>query len=170
MAGAALGLLFACWGVAFLRVAAASTGIPRLDDVRVDGDGDRLHAWARDRSPEWSFGLVPAFHATRGAVRHALKEGGRGAVTSRGGARMRGALVVVEMALAVMLLAGAGLLMRSFMRLQAVDPGFKPAQTLSFELSLPDVRYEEDAATDRVLRSAAAAPARAARRPRPPAR
>ena len=68
------------------------------------------------------------------------------------------------MALAVMLLAGAGLLMRSFVRLQAVDPGFKPEQALTFELSLPDARYKEDAAADRVLRSAAAAAARAARR------
>ena len=59
-----------------------------------------------------------------------LKEGGRGAVTSRGGARVRGALVVAEMALAVMLLAGAGLLMRSFVELQSVDPGFRPAQAL----------------------------------------
>ena len=90
------------------------------------------------------FGLIPAFQATRG-MSHALKETGRGAATSRTGARIRGALVIVEMALAVMLLAGAGLLIRSFSRLQAVDPGFKPEQTLSFELTLPDSRYKEDA-------------------------
>ena len=67
-------------------------------------------------------------------------------MTSRGGARVRGVLVVAEMALAVMLLAGAGLLMRSFLRLQSVDPGFNPAQTLSFELSLPDVALRGRAA------------------------
>jgi predicted permease len=57
---------------------------------------------------------------------------------------VRGTLVIVEMALAVMLLAGAGLLMRSFLRLQSVDPGFNPSETLSFELSLPDSRYKAD--------------------------
>jgi len=90
------------------------------------------------------FGMVPALHATRSGLSGSLKEGGRGAVTSRGGTRVRGVLVIGEMALAVMLLAGAGLLMRSFMRLQSVDPGFNPTQTLSFELSLPDARYEEE--------------------------
>ena len=58
--------------------------------------------------------LVPAFQSTRDALPATLKEGGRGALTSRGGSRMRGALVIAEMALAVMLLAGAGLLIRSF--------------------------------------------------------
>ena len=65
-------------------------------------------------------------------------------MTSRGGSRVRGVLVIAELALAVMLLAGAGLLMRSFVKLQAVDPGFKPEQALTFELTLPDSRYKED--------------------------
>src|SRR6185369_15365359 len=64
--------------------------------------------------------------------------------TTRAGTRVRGVLVVVELALAVMLLAGAGLLMRSFVKLQAVDPGFRPEQALTFELTLPDSRYKED--------------------------
>ncbi|HWK10516.1 MAG TPA: ABC transporter permease, partial [Vicinamibacterales bacterium] len=63
---------------------------------------------------------------------------------ARGGARTRGALVIAELALALMLLVGAGLLMRSFMRLQAVDPGFRPDHTLSFELTFPDSRYGDD--------------------------
>jgi len=88
---------------------------------------------------------VPAVHATQGGLSGALKEGGRGAVTTRGGSRMRGTLVVIELALAVMLLVGAGLLMRSFVRLQAVDPGFRPEQALTFDLTLPDARYQEDA-------------------------
>ncbi len=142
MGGAFVGLLFASWGVAFLT-SLQPDGIPRLDDVRVDGT---VIAFTLGLAVVTGivFGLIPAFQATRG-MSHALKETGRGAVTSRTGARIRGALVIVEMALAVMLLAGAGLLIRSFSRLQAVDPGFRPEQTLSFELTLPDSRYKEDA-------------------------
>jgi predicted permease len=139
--GAGMGLLFAIWGVAFLT-SLQPQGVPRLDAVQVDGTviGFTL---AIGVLTGLVFGLVPAIHATR-AVPQTLREAGRGAVTGRAGARARGTLVAVEMALAVMLLAGAGLLIRSFARLQAVDPGFKPEQTLSFELTLPDSRYKED--------------------------
>ena len=142
LAGGALGLLLGVWGVAFL-LSLKPQGIPRLDAVSVDATVI-LFTFAVALVTGLVFGMVPALHATRGALSGSLKEGGRGAVTSRGGARVRGLLVVAEMALAVMLLAGAGLLMRSFMRLQSVDPGFNPAQTLSFELSLPDSHYEEE--------------------------
>jgi len=90
------------------------------------------------------FGAAPAVHATRGLA-SALKEGGRGTVTTRRGSRVRGALVIAELALAVMLLVGAGLLMRSFARLHSVDPGFRPGSALTFNLTLPDARYAEDA-------------------------
>ena len=139
LAGGALGLLLGVWGVAFL-VSLKPQGIPRLDAVTIDATVV-LFTFGIAILTGLAFGVVPALHSTRGALSGSLKEGGRGAVTSRGGARIRGVLVVVEMALAVMLLAGAGLLMRSFVRLQSVDPGFNPVQTLSFELSLPDVQY-----------------------------
>ena len=142
LAGGALGLLLGVWGVAFL-VSLKPQGIPRLGAVAVDATVI-LFTFGIAVITGLVFGMVPALHATRRALSGSLKEGGRGAVTSRGGARARGILVVVEMALAVMLLAGAGLLMRSFLRLQSVDPGFNPTQTLSFELSLPDSRYEEE--------------------------
>jgi putative ABC transport system permease protein len=142
LAGGALGLLLAVWGVAFLT-SLKPQGIPRLDAVTVDA-GVILFTFGIAVVTGLVFGMVPALHATRGVLSGSLKEGGRGAVTSRGGARVRGILVIAEMALAVMLLAGAGLLMRSFMRLQSVDPGFNPTQTLSFELSLPDSRYEDE--------------------------
>jgi putative ABC transport system permease protein len=143
-AGAGAGLLLAVWGVEFL-IGLQPDGIPRLDAVRVDGTVVAF-TMAVAVLTGLLFGIVPAFHATRGGWAASLKEAGRGAVTSRGGARMRGALVMAEMALAVLLLVGAGLMMRSFVRLQAVDPGFRPAQALSFELTLPEPRYEKDQA------------------------
>ncbi len=143
LAGGGVGLLLGVWGVAFLT-SLKPQGIPRLDAVTVDASVI-MFTLAIAVVTGLVFGLVPALHATRAAMSGSLKQGGRGAVTSRGGARVRASLVIVEMAMAVMLLAGAGLLMRSFVRLQSVDPGFNPAQTLSFELSLPDARYEDDA-------------------------
>jgi putative ABC transport system permease protein len=140
--GAALGLLLAGWGVDLLTNLKPE-GIPRLDNVRVDATVI-FFTVAMAMLTGVLFGLVPAFAATRG-LSASLKEGGRGAVTSRGGTRLRGGLVIAELALAVMLLAGAGLLMRSFVKLQAVDPGFKPEQALTFELALPDARYLQDA-------------------------
>ncbi|HTM25068.1 MAG TPA: ABC transporter permease [Vicinamibacterales bacterium] len=143
LAGGGLGLLLAVWGVAFLT-SLQPQGIPRLDDVRIDG-AVIVFTIAIALATGVIFGLAPAVHATQGGLSGALKEGGRGAVTTRGGSRMRGTLVIVEMALAVMLLVGAGLMMRSFMRLQSVDPGFRPEQALTFDLTLPDARYQEDA-------------------------
>jgi putative ABC transport system permease protein len=139
--GAGFGLLFAVWGVELL-INLKPAGIPRLDNVQVDA-AVILFTLVTAIVTGVLFGLVPAFTATRG-VSASLREAGRGAVTGRGGVRIRGVLVIAELALAVMLLAGAGLLIRSFMKLQAVDPGFSSEQALTFELTLPDSRYAED--------------------------
>jgi putative ABC transport system permease protein len=88
------------------------------------------------------FGLVPALHGVSPRLAQRLREGGRGGRARPGRQRLRSALTVAELALAVMLLAGAGLLVRSFARLQAVDPGFRPAKLVSYALSLPESRYE----------------------------
>src|SRR4029077_20683951 len=125
----------AVWGVELLT-SLKPQGIPRLDNVRIDGTVV-LFTIAIGFVTGVLFGLVPAFTATR-ALSASLKESGRGAVSVRGSSRVRGVLVVAELALAVVVLAGAGLLMRSFMKLQAVDRGFRPEQALTFELTLPD--------------------------------
>jgi putative ABC transport system permease protein len=141
--GSGLGLLLAIWGVAFL-ISLRPEGIPRLDDVRVNGTVV-VFSLALSMLTGVIFGIFPALQATRSSVANSLKEGGRGALTTRAGSRMRSALVVAEMALAVTLLAGAGLLIRSFIKLASVDPGFHVAQVLTFELSLPDSRFEKEA-------------------------
>jgi len=141
-AGGALGLLLAIWGVDAL-ISLEPQGIPRLSEIRIDTTVASF-TLALSIATGLLFGLVPAFHSTSSSLSGSLKEAGRGALTTRGGARMRGALVIAEMALAVMLLAGAGLLIRSFTKLASVDPGFHATQALTFELSLPDSRYEKE--------------------------
>jgi putative ABC transport system permease protein len=140
--GGGLGLLLAVWGVEGL-LALEPQGIPRLNEVRVDPNVV-FFTMGLSLVTGLLFGLVPAFQSTRGGISATLKEGGRGALTSRGGSRMRTTLVIAEVALAVMLLAGAGLLIRSFSRLASVDPGFQVQPALTFELSLPESRYETE--------------------------
>ena len=88
------------------------------------------------------FGMVPAFQRHAGGLRESLQEGARGAAGDRRGQSVRRVLVVAEVALALVLLAGAGLLLKSFARVQGVDPGFQPAGVLTATLALPDVRYD----------------------------
>ncbi len=141
--GGLAGLLIASWGCDAL-VALQPDGIPRLNEIAIDRNAVLFTAGIA-LVTGLVFGAIPAVQMTRGSLATSLKEGGRGNMAAHGSARMRAALVVAEMALAVMLLAGAGLLIKSFGRLQAVDPGFQPDQTLSFELSLPGTTYEQDA-------------------------
>ena len=95
------------------------------------------------------FGILPALQASRIAdVSSRLKESSRSTTGGREWWRARGVLVGAEMALAVMLLAGAGLLMRSFVRLVRTDPGFRTEQILTFNLSLPDARYPKPEQSD----------------------
>ena len=141
VAGGLLGLLLAVWGVELL-LGLEPQGIPRLAEVAVNG---RVAAFSLLLSVVTGliFGVFPALHTTRSGLAMALKEAGRGALTSRGGSRLRSTLVIAEVALAVTLLAGAGLMIRSFSRLAAVDPGFAVRPALTFNLTLPDARYKE---------------------------
>ena len=141
--GGSLGAVLAAWGTR-LFVAAAPEGIPRLREVGVDITALALTT-AVVALTGVVFGLVPAVHAAAPDLGRTLRVGGRGLTTRAGGHRVRGALVTSEMALAVMLLVGAGLLLRSFARLRDVNPGFRPAGVLTLTVTLPPGTYAKDA-------------------------
>ena len=110
-------------------VALSPADLPRLDEVRIDTTV-LLFALGLSLVSTLLFGLVPALHASRLDLSDALKQGGSKATASRAGARLRSALVVAEVALSVILLAAAGLLLRSFQALQHVDLGFTTERVL----------------------------------------
>jgi putative ABC transport system permease protein len=132
-AGAALGLVFAAWAIDGL-IALAPYVLPRVADVGLDPRVLGFTA-AVAVATGVAFGLVPALSASRPDLHDSLKDGGRGATQGRG--RLRKALVVAEVALSLVLLVGTGLMVRSFLRLRAVDPGFNPEHALSLSVSLP---------------------------------
>ena len=90
------------------------------------------------------FGLVPAFQASKPDLNESLKEGARGGTEGRHRNFVRSTLVVAEVVIAMVLLVCAGLLIRSFMRLQQVSPGFNPSNVLTMQLSLPRAKYGEN--------------------------
>ena len=141
--GGAAGLLIAFWGTAAL-VGLRPEGIPRIEDVTVD---PTVIAFTAGLSllTGLVFGLVPAIQLARADLTASLREGARGALSGRRGNRVRAGLVVAEMAVAVILLAGAGLLIRSFQNLTEVDPGFRPEGVVATRLSLPPSSYADDA-------------------------
>jgi putative ABC transport system permease protein len=120
--------------LAFLLIrgltALAPANLPRLDEVRIDGTV-LLFSAGLSLSAALLFGLAPAVHAARVDLSEALKRGGSKGSVSGGGARLRSALVVTEVALSVVLLAAAGLLLRSLQALQRVDLGFTTERTLA---------------------------------------
>jgi putative ABC transport system permease protein len=140
--GGGLGLLLALWGAHWL-LELRPRGIPRLDGVGVDATVVAFTAGVAVITG-LLFGVIPALQSTRAGLSGALKEGGRGALGRRGSARVRDALVVAEMALALVLLAGAGLLVRSFVTLRSVDPGFRGESVLTFGIQLPDAAYDTE--------------------------
>ena len=87
------------------------------------------------------FGLIPALASGKPELTEALKEGGRGSTSGMRRNRLRNALVITEVALALVLLVGASLLLKSFVRLQNVDPGFNPKNVLTMEVALPLLKY-----------------------------
>ena len=141
VAGGAVGLLIAYWGTQALIVAQPAD-LPRLEHVGVNLTVV-LFTLGLSVLTGLSFGVLPALQATGSRMMSALREGGRGGSASSGSHRVRGALVVAEMALAVALLTGAGLLIRSFIELTRVDPGFQPERAIAFRVSLQGDDYRE---------------------------
>jgi len=137
--GGALGLLLAIGGTRLL-IAIAPTDIPRLYDVRVDASV-LLFTLGATLLAALVFGSIPAMHVSAGRLASSLREGNRGSRSRPGSARARAMLVVSEITLALMLLAGAGLLLRSFARLRDVDPGFQAARVATFTVTLSPVKY-----------------------------
>jgi putative ABC transport system permease protein len=138
--GGACGLLLAWWSLQFLRtVVAARVGIPRLDVVGIDA-AVLIFTAAVTLLCGAIFGAVPALSAAGPNLTGWLKEGGRSGSGARG-TRARSVFVVVEIALALMLLVGAGLLVRSFVRLLDQRPGFETGRTVTMRVSLPGSRY-----------------------------
>ena len=136
------GLLLASWGTQAL-LAMAPKGIPRLDEVRMHVPVF-LFALGVASLCGIVFGLAPALRASRTPLVETLKDGGRGS-TGAGHRRVQRLLVVAEIALALILSVGAGLMIRSFAELQRTSPGFDPGHLLTFEVALPIASYKEDA-------------------------
>ena len=142
LCGGALGALLGAWGVSALKTLAPD-GTPRIDEVTVDA---RVLAFTAGLSLATGllFGLVPAAHAARDRFAGALKQAGR-AQMSDGGGRVRRTLIVAELALALVLLVGGGLLLRTFLALQRVDLGFNPSRLLTGFVLPPPAAYRTDA-------------------------
>jgi putative ABC transport system permease protein len=141
LVGGAAGLLVAYWGLDAL-LALAPTDLPRASGIHLDG-AVLIFSFLLSVATGVVFGVAPAWLAAHTDMNESLKQGSRGSTDARG--RLRGALVVIEVAFALVLLGGAGLLARSFMRLTHVDPGFNPKNATVLRLSLPEKKYEKDA-------------------------
>ena len=140
VAGGAAGLVLAAFGVRAL-VAAAPPTLPRLDTIRLDIPV-LLFTAVVSILTGLLFGLAPAWYAARPDLAGALVDGGRGGSAGARHQRFRRGLVVTQIAIALVLVAAAGLLIRSFERMRGVDPGFDPNGLLTARLELSPVRYE----------------------------
>jgi putative ABC transport system permease protein len=138
--GGAAGLFLARWGLDAL-LALAPADLPRTSNIHLDATV-LTFSLLLSILTGIVFGIAPAWLAAHTDMNESLKQGARGATDARG--RWRGALVVIEVAFALVLLGAAGLLARSFMRLTHVDPGFNPAKATVLRLSLPEKKYGKE--------------------------
>ncbi len=137
--GGAAGLLFAWWSTDAL-VAFGPADLPRLKEIQVNG-AVVAFTFGIALLTSLIFGLIPALQASRSQIEQSLRETSRGSTGARGH-RLRSAFVVSQFALSLVLLVGAGLLIRSFASLSAVQPGFDPNGVLTFWQALPKARYD----------------------------
>jgi putative ABC transport system permease protein len=137
--GGAAGLVLAAWGID-LVVAILPRSLPRHNMISIDG---RVLIFTLFISllTFTIFSLLPAFQASRSEAGKVLNEGGRSGTPGRRRSRLRDLLVVAEMALALVLLIGAGLMIQSFFKLQRIDLGFSPQNVLTMQVSLPEAKY-----------------------------
>ncbi len=145
-----LGLLLSLW-LTKLFIAVSPPNSPRFDEIRPD---TRVFVFTLALAVITGlvFGVAPALQASRINLNERLKDGGRTGVAGSGHNRMRSLIMVSEVALSFMLLVGAGLLIKSFMRLREISPGFNPANVLAMRISLPGAKYPQGEASARMLR------------------
>jgi putative ABC transport system permease protein len=151
LVGGALGIFASIETIDFVRssglsrvqeIGEAGTGLYRLPYVQVDWQVLSF-ALAATIGAALLFGFAPAFLGSRINLTAAMKEGSRGSTEGRGVGRLRSAFVVAEVALAVVLLAGAGVFLRSFLAATAIDPGFQPSHAITFSYMLPPRQYQK---------------------------
>jgi putative ABC transport system permease protein len=141
--GGTMGLLLAMWGVPLLLTLAPEGTIPRASEIHLDGWA-LVFTFGVSLLTGILFGLAPASHVLWRPLRDSLAGSAR--IAGRTQVRLRSALMVSELVLALVLLAGAGVMVKSFLRMRAVDPGFRPDNVLTLVVSLPDSVYPTAAA------------------------
>src|SRR5256885_6322476 len=139
--GGSAGLLLAWWGVDLLS-AAGPQGLPHLGQIKVNTTVC-LFTFVLAIGSTLLFGLIPALQVSRPAVNESLQQGAKGSTGGIHGKRLRAVLVVSQGSLSLLLLAGAGLLIKNFLKLCATDPGFDPVRLMTLQINLPRIRYPE---------------------------
>jgi putative ABC transport system permease protein len=142
--GGAIGVVLSIWGTNLL-LAASPKNLFGMRSIPIDW---RVLAFAAGATllAGLLFGFLPSHISAHSGISQTLKEGGRGSSAGKRQALARGAFVIAQMSLALVLLVGSGLLIRSFVRLVGVDPGFDASHLLSFKVSLPASKYKDDKA------------------------
>jgi putative ABC transport system permease protein len=139
--GGGAGLLLAWWGVDLLG-AAGPQGLPHLGQIKVNATVCAF-TFVVVIGSTLLFGLIPALQVSRPAVNESLQQGAKGSTGGLHTNRLRAFLVVSQVSLSLLLLAGAGLLIKSFFNLRATNPGFDPVRVMTASLSLPRIRYPD---------------------------